>query len=690
MRRANGKRRLSPGAHTTTPRALALADLVRSGLDEADARVMGLKFLSGGQTAALGPTFKDRPSIQIPYYSRAGRPTGFFRVRYLGPDEGLDALARRPQRYAQAAGTSPEVYFPRRPGLNWEKAAAAEAVPLWITEGEKKSACACKAGILTLGLGGVWSWKSAKEHVAFLPVLAEFAWRGREVRVAFDSDVATNAQVLRALLALARELTRRGARVKVVEIKEGPEGRKRGLDDLIVAEGRRALDELEEDAKPFSESEELWLMNEEVVYIKDPGLVVVLSDGRKMSASAFKEHAYANRFYVETKVDKEGEARQVDKPIAPAWLSWPHRAELARITYEPGAPRVTARREYNYWKGWGCEPRAGDASPWTELLDYLFGKNVGTRTWFERWCAWPLQHPGDKLYTAAVVWGVATGTGKSLVGYSLAKIYGDNFAEITDQDLQGQFNEWAENKQFVMGDDVAGSEHKKGTADRLKFMVTRQQIRLNPKYVPSFVLPDRINYYFNSNHPDAFFVEDDDRRYFVHEAPPVPREPEFYKRYDAWLRSKAGPPALFGHLLRLDLGDFDPKGRAFETRAKRAMISDAKSDVAAWVSRLAEDPDSVLRLGEVKLERDLFTNAQLLALYDPESKGRVTANGLGRELKRAGIRQALDGLVVAAASGAGRYYAVRNAGHWLKADHAEVAAHLLGAATAAKKKGKYA
>lgn len=686
MKKVNGHGRLA--AADTSPRGLGLEDLVRSGLTEADATRMRVRFLSGKQTAALGHNFKDRPSLLIPYHDENGKPTKFFRVRYLGPEEGLDSMVKKPQRYAQAEGTKPELYLSR--GIPWAKIGSMPEMPIWITEGEKKSAAACKAKVATVGLGGVWSWRQSKEGVTMLPALEAFAWRGRETRIAFDSDVSTNNQVLRALLALSRELTHRGARVRIIELPDGEGGKKQGLDDFIKAHGQGVLADLENESKPFSESEELWRLNEEVIYIKDPGLVVVLEDGRKITASAFKEHAYVNRFYMETKFDKDGNPKQTEKPAAPAWLAWPLRAELERVTYAPGAERVTPAREYNYWKGWGCMPQKGDASPWTQLLDYLFGPNLGTRRWFERWCAYPLSHPGEKMYTAAVMWGVATGTGKSLVGYSLGKIYGDNFAEITDQDLQSPFNEWAEGKQFVMGDDVAGSEHKKGTADRLKFMVTRQQIRLNPKYIPSFVLPDRINYYFNSNHPDAFFVEDDDRRYFVHEAPGTPLEDAFYRRYDGWMRSKAGPPALFHHLLTLDLGDFDPKARAFETRAKRAMISDAKSDVAAWVGRLTEDPESVLKLGDVKLEKDLFTNAQLLALYDPEGRGRVTANGLGRELKRAGLKQALDGQTITGPTGAGRFYVVRNQGKWLRADHAEVAAHLGSPSTGmAPRKEKY-
>ena len=34
---------------------------------------------------------------------------------------------------------------------------------------------------------------------------------------------------------------------------------------------------------------------------------------------------------------------------------------------------------------------------------------------------------------------VVQGTGKSLLGYCMKRVYGTNFAEIRDQDLQGSF-----------------------------------------------------------------------------------------------------------------------------------------------------------------------------------------------------------------------------------------------------------
>ena len=650
-----------------TPRALALADLKRSGLTAADARRLRFEVLAPTATARLDPAFKAAAALKIPYFDLAGQPTKFYRLRYLELN-GFDALARKPLRYTQPTGSAPEVYFPPLGGFDWRALATATDRSLLITEGEKKAAAATKAGFPTIGLGGVWSWRSKRLGLGLLHVLRDaIRWADRTVYLVFDSDLATNPDVSRALTALATELGALGAKPHVAALPAEDEA-KVGLDDFLVANGPTALAKLLKAAEPFSLLEELWRLNGEVVYIRDPGLIVVLGDGRKVAARAFKEHAFANRYYYERAVDAKGLERLTKKPVAPAWLGWERRAELARITYAPGEPRVTARAAYNYWPGWGADPAPGSVALWTELLDYLFEGADDARRWFERWCAYPIRYPGAKLYAAAVIWGTKQGTGKSLIGYSLFQVYGRNATEIDDQHLASPYNEWAENRQFVMADDVTSGEHKRALADRLKGMITRRELRLNPKYVPSYVVPDVINYYFTSNHPDAFFLEDEDRRYFVHEAPPETQPLEFYQRYDRWLSSGVLGPALHHHLRTLKLDGFDPKAPAFVTAAKLAMTADGRSDLGDWVARLREAPDAVLRLGEVKLTGDLFTNAQLLRLYDPASEKRVTANGLGRELKRAGFRQVNGGSVVlTAATGPQRLYAIRNAKRWSKA-----------------------
>jgi len=97
------------------------------------------------------------------------------------------------------------------------------------------------------------------------------------------------------------------------------------------------------------------------------------------------------------------------------------------------------------------------------------------------------------------------------------------------------------------------------------------------------------------------------------------------------------------------------------------MISDVKSDLGAWVAKLVSAPDVLLRIGKVPIEGDLFTNKQLLDVYDPDGRTKTTANGLGRELRRAGVPQVLDGKPVRTVDGQDRFYVIRNKAKWVGA-----------------------
>src|SRR5262249_53018097 len=149
---------------------------------------------------------------------------------------------------------------------------------------------------------------------------------------------------------------------------------------------------------------------EEVVYARDPGLILRLDNLQRMSARAFWEHEYSNRTFTMT-VEKKTRIVLVPKE----WLQWPHRSEVERITYQPGADRILRNPSpvLNVWKGWGVEPTPGSVKPWLELLHRLFEFGLSEdRRWFEQWLAYPLQYPGTKLHTAAVLWSRENSTGK--------------------------------------------------------------------------------------------------------------------------------------------------------------------------------------------------------------------------------------------------------------------------------------
>lgn len=669
-------------------KGLGTTKLASSGLTLGDARQLYIEPLSSIQTQKLHPSFKQLCSLKIAYHDHLGKPlpdwhnaAPFYRLRYLEVATDFEALSKKKTiRYVQEPGTSPVAYYPQN-YIGWADLCKNPDEPLIITEGELKAAKACKEGFPTLGLGGVYNWRSTRLGIEWLDSLNPIEWRRRHVYLCFDSDYKTNPMVCAALRDFAAELQRRGSFVYLVALPQLPGLEKVGLDDFLVHAGPSAngmFQDLLTNAEPLGLSAPLWEMNDKYVYIRKPGLIVDQRDmENKVSPGAFKEHLEATANYQERQVKSDGTVSYKAVAAASAWLKWPLRLEAARLTYVPGAERFT-NNELNTWPGWGCEAKAGNVEPFFELMAHLFnGAEPEALTWFLRWCAYPLQHPGVKMFSSAVIHGIKHGTGKSLAGYTLAKIYGRNFTEINQMDLHNSFNEWAESKQFVMGDDVTGS-NKRQDADFLKKMITQKELRINAKYTPSYVVPDCINYFFTSQHPDSFFLEDDDRRFFIHEVLVGPQEQDFYVSYMKWL-DNGGAEAVFDYLLNLDLGDFNPAAPAYRTAAKERMINTGRSDLGSWVRQLIATPDQMLRAGDLVADKDVFTSKELLLFYDPEGRTGTTANGLGRELSRAGIRQVCDGKPIRLTDGTqGRYYAVRNSEQWLVSQPQAIIAHLEG------------
>lgn len=678
--------------------ALAKDKLLSSGLTLSDARKLKITALPPERTAALHRAFKPLHALRIAYHGPDGLPlcdrpgrSPFYRLRYLEEPKDFGALTdKKPLRYVQEPNTAPVIYYPQN-YPSWPALCKDVDEPLIITEGELKAAKACKEGFPAIGLGGVYNWRALKIGLTWLDSLDYIIWPKRNVYLVFDSDYQTNKMVCTALVELAREIERRGSTVYLVTLPQLPNMEKVGLDDYLVNAGPGANElfaNLLATAPALGLSEVLWTFNSRYVYIKDPGLVVAQrKTSNKITPAAFKEHVEGTAQFYEQVLRPDGTLTYKATSAGGAWLKWPLRQQADCMTYIPGKKPFVGS-DFNIWPGWGCKAVEGDVTPFMELLEHLFtGAEPGALEWLLKWCAYPLQYPGTKMFSSVVVHGVRHGTGKSLIGYTLAKIYGKNFTEINQMDLHNNFNEWAESKQFVMGDDVTGS-NKRQDADFLKKMITQKELRINVKYMPSYVVPDCINYYFTSQHPDSFFLEDDDRRFFIHEVLVGPREEEFYTKYVKWL-DNGGAEAVFYYLLHLDLTGFNPAAPAFRTKAKERMIDTGRSDLGSWVRQLIATPDQVLRLGDIVADKDLMHAKELLLFYDPEGRTGTTANGLGRELSRAGVRQVMDGAPIRLADGSqARYYAIRNADKWLYAQPHDIRDHIESVEKAPRRKSK--
>jgi hypothetical protein len=293
--------------------------------------------------------------------------------------------------------------------------------------------------------------------------------------------------------------------------------------------------------------------------------------------------------------------------IAGKWVGWHRRREVKRLTYAPGEPQVLADA-LNTWLPSKIAPKAGDISLWTAYIDHIFASDATHRDWFIAWLAYQFQHPGTKLHSAVVFWSQETGTGKSLFGYLMSELFGShNFAEINETELHGNFNFWAARKQFVMGEEIKGSNAQK-QADFLKSVITRRFVTINTKNTPHYTLPDCINYFFTSNRENAFFLDDTDRRFFVHRLSDAKLDADYVERtLRPWLNA-GGYSAILYELLHVDLAaplastgrPFNPFGPAPQTSARSAMILANRDDLETWweelLQNLPTDRSTVLSL----------------------------------------------------------------------------------------------
>ena len=623
-----------------------LEKLKESGLDANDAKKLGFKAMNATECQELGLS-RAGEGFKIPYYDSQGNELPMFRYRYYDTEvEGGFLAGAKLRKYDQPLNTDPEIYLPQL--VDWETIKKDSNKLLLVTEGEIKAACATKQGFATIGLGGVFNFGSRKKFQWVLPSLESFDWRQRHVYIVFDSDAATNPNVLLAEQRLARELTDRNAMVHIVSIPaDGPD--KVGLDDFIVKQGKEALGELLEKSAKYIEYEALHQLNTEVVFIEHPPQVLFLPKENHPDEQP-RNRIVSTEDFVKIYADRkwhtlDAASKPVVKKAGKEWLEWSGRAKVDSLTYAPGEPIVTENNQFNIWQPSGVERRAGDVGPFLDLVEFLV-PDPETREWFLSWLASPLQNLGAKL-TTAVVMVSPQGMGKSSVTDTMRAVYGENNAiEIDQRVLDSQFNRPLACRQLIVGEEITGRKQREN-ADVLKHLITGRTILVNEKFKPPVVLPNCANFIFLTNHADAFHLEDTDRRFCVLQGPRTPRPPEYYVRFHDWLKN-GGASYVLDHLLQRDLSAFNPHGHAPRTAAKDEMIAASRTGIAAWVHDLREDPDSVTIDRDQQFPRvlSLHTAAELLEMFGSGRNHRFTAKSLTLALRAAGFEMACDGEVV--------------------------------------------
>ena len=676
---------------------LMLGDLARSGLDAADARRMGVEALTASEASAFTGVDDPRAGYKLPYFDLDGKKIEFARVRYLGEARATfngQQLAERP-KYRQPGGTGVELYLPPNLPGGWRRVRDDGAALIAITEGEKKSARACKEGIPTIGLGGVWSFGRSDGNIKdLLPALAQFAKPEREMLILFDSDLATNEQVRLAADSIADLLFLRGVRVLLAyPMPNGEE--KVGLDDVLVSGGRAAFDALRETARPVGA---LGGVSAEFAHIRALARILdIRSNTNKVhTAGDFKSTLVSERFAM-VGWKKEGPAKTAKLvpniiPAASAWLTSPYRREYMKLVYEPGKlfpdwVDQSGERHYNTWLGWPVAPKRGDITPWRELLDHIFKGRPDLRAWFEAWVFYPIRYPGAKLFTACMFFHKDQGIGKTMLGRVITSLYGDedgsndkkpmNAITIDASALSSNFNFFAHKRQFMLVEEPEDSrvEHRYDYRG-LKTLITGDEITVNLKHQPQYQLRNTLNMMLTTNKPNALKLDEDDRRFFIWEFPPGFPQEKLAQLF-AYKESTEGRAAMMWHGINdVDMSKFDPKGRAPMTEVKGDIIEHAKTDLRVFVERCIENYDHVFGINGVGRDCDFATPTEIARLYELEHpKSSASGVEVGRILGEHKDRVAALGQIRTKTAGKQSLYAFRNVDRWRDTKESERADH---------------
>lgn len=649
----------------------ATAQLERWGIPLSAAQGVGMFDVE--DASALLPGLPARPAIVIPYYTPEGKilrvgGAPFARFRWLDNPQQHGFAKVRPIRYGQLGGTGVQVYFP--PLLDWAPVIADTTIPIVITEGEAKAVTACLSGFTCLALGGVYNFTMAGGEL--VPALESVAWAGRQVIIVFDSDAATNPDVLAAEARLVEELqTKRQARCRIVRLPAAGE-EKVGLDDFIHANGFEALEKLVASSGDLSSLDaKIMALNRHCAWVEQEGLIYERATGLWINKSDFINGSqYGTLSHIVVGGPKAG-PKTIS--VAERWLKHPHAQRYAEVLFRP-AEGPTLRGEHgralNLWQGWDSAP--GDVTPWLRLNEYLFSRlHPSLRDIPMKTAIYKAQNPKAKIPIALVLIGTQ-GSGKTMWADAIRDAFAPYSTNIKPSQISSEYQGFLEKSVVATIHEIDPVGMKRGI-ETIKALITDLKRPMNEKYRVSRQVDSFTFYIFTSNLHGVGAHAGDDRRFFVIACPGTgPRD--LYDDMLAWT-ARGGPRHLMDWMLTYDLKGWRPPAQAPMTTEKymsyresltpiqllaeemrtanRHIIVQWLEAAAAWaaVEELGGNPRASARAREVTRavgtfqirpwyspeELSLMHPAILSNVFGAKLDAALTPGQLSRELRDAGI-----------------------------------------------------
>ena len=374
----------------------------------------------------------------------------------------------------------------------------------------------------------------------------------------------------------------------------------------------------------LSASPELLAVSRKFAWDREAMNLYNIRTGRYVQKERFNTH-FANHL-----IDLGTSQKPRPVALGQAWIQHPLRREANGIRMAPNEPEDLPDGAINSWLGFDVAPIQGNIKPFIKLFKRQV-PNRNDRKYVLYWMANLFQNPASKSFTSIVMWSRIQGTGKNLIWECIGNLFNERHFTLVGQEVfDDAFTEWKANRVFVICDEVSSTD-KRTTADRIKGWITSSSNAINTKNEPKFTQPNLIKYVFLSNHPDAVFLDDSDRRFFVVEVAQGRLSDHEAKGYISW-RDQDGRAALLHFLLNLDIKDFNAKSPAPMSSAKQEMIDDNKSDFESWLEQIIVNIYAIIG-------REIFSSEELANKYTQSSGNKCSSKTVSVQLSKKGIKR---------------------------------------------------
>ena len=149
------------------------------------------------------------------------------------------------------------------------------------------------------------------------------------------------------------------------------------------------------------------------------------------------------------------------------------------------------------------------------LFDSLTNFNKEYKKYFLNWLAYVFITHKKAMNT--IIFKGIEGTGKGLLyDHIITKVfYNNQTTVISNDELNNSFNEFLENKSFIIANEVQDYTNKKSVYEKLKQWITDKTILLNVKHINMKNITNNTNFLIYSNNDYPVPITITDRRYSV-------------------------------------------------------------------------------------------------------------------------------------------------------------------------------